>query len=300
LPDLAAVAGHRDAPVVVLIHGIGGNARHWTDPARLDPSNTWLFDLDARPERVRGIASSPPYAPGSVTPWTRALGDAGLTCITWCQTHPDDLLQYATAEAVGLLAALEAQVFAPYEADVAAYGGAVPPLALLCHSRGGLVARVALKQLGETGVPHLRQVVILCTPHHGSSMPKLATTYNDMLSNVIDLGTVGQQLPEPLRAVVARHLDPLLSDLANRVCEALLHSFGTLAQGPGLAELDPQSATLAALAGGEGALPGGATPASVGAIPPSSTITSARRFRRSTCWRRRALSWSSSWRARRG
>jgi len=243
------VAGHRDAPVVVLIHGIGGNARHWTDPARLDPPSTWLFNLAAWPEGVRGIASSPPYAPGSVTPWTRALGDAGLTCITWSQTHPDDILQYATAEAVGLLAALEARVFAPYEADVAAYGGAVPPLVLLCHSRGGLVARAAVKQLGETGVPHLRQVVTLCTPHHGSYMPKLAATYNDTLSNAIDLGTVGQHLPEPLRAVVARRLDPLLSDLANRVCEALLHSFGTLAQGPGFAELDP-------LADGEGALPG--------------------------------------------
>jgi len=37
---------------------------------------------------------------------------------------------------------------------------------------------------------------------------------------------------------------------------ALLHSFGTLAQGPGFDELDPQSATLQGLADGEQPLPG--------------------------------------------
>jgi pimeloyl-ACP methyl ester carboxylesterase len=256
LPDLTVVAGRPDAPLVVLIHGIGGNARHWTDPVGLDPAETWLFDLGARPEGGRGIASSPPYQPGSVTPWTRALGDAGLSCITWSQGRADDLLQYAVTEATGVLAALEARVFAPYAADVAANGGAVPPLVLLCHSRGGLVARAALKQLGEAGVPHLRRVITLSTPHHGSYMPKLAATYSDTLSNAIDFGALGHTLPGPVRAVVERHLDPLLADLANRVRVALLHSFGTLAQGPGFPELDPQSTTLAALADGEGPLPG--------------------------------------------
>jgi len=86
-------------------------------------------------------------------------------------------------------------------------------------------------------------------------MPKLAATYNDTLSNAIDLGPLGHRLPGPVRAVVERRLDPLLTDLANRVRVALLHSFGTLAQGPGFLELDPQSATLTALADGEGPLP---------------------------------------------
>ena len=256
LPDLTATAEQPDAPIVVLIHGIGGNARHWTDPAGLDPNQTWLFDLAARPEGARGLAASPPYQPGSVTPWTRALADAGLTCITWSQARADDLLQFAVAEATGVLAALEAQVFAPYAADVAANGGSVPPLIVLCHSRGGLVARAALKGLGATGVPHLRQVITVCTPHHGSYMPALAATYNDTLSNAIDLSALGHNLPGPVRAVIERRLDPFLSELANRVREALLHSFGTLAQGPGFPELDPQSAALVELAEGESSLPG--------------------------------------------
>jgi len=256
LPDLTATAGRPDAPVVVLIHGIGGDARHWADPLALDPADTWLFDLAARPQGAQGIGSSPPYQPGSVTPWTRVLGDAGLTAITWSQARAGDLLQYAAAEAVAVLGALEEHVFAPLERDAASGGGPVPPLVLLCHSRGGLVARAALKQLGGAGVPHLRRIITLCTPHQGSYMPKLADAYNTTLSTAVDFGTLGQGLPGPLRAAVAHRLDPLLADLANRVREALLHSFGTLAQGPGFDELDPRSTTLQALADGEGPLPG--------------------------------------------
>ena len=59
LPDLTAVAGQVDAPVVVLIHGIGGNAQHWTDPLGLDPASTWLFDLAARPQGAQRAEEDP-------------------------------------------------------------------------------------------------------------------------------------------------------------------------------------------------------------------------------------------------
>jgi pimeloyl-ACP methyl ester carboxylesterase len=256
LPDLTAVAGQADAPIVVLIHGIGGNAQHWADPLGLDPADTWLFDLAARPRGGRGIASSPPYQPGSVTPWTQVLRDAGFSTLTWSLARPDDLLHYSAAEAVAVLRALEERVFAPLEQAAAAAGGPAPPLVLLCHSRGGLVARAALKALGPAGVPHLRQVVTLCTPHHGSYMPKLAAAYNATLSDAVAFDALSDKVPEPLRRLVDERLEPLLEDLANRVREALLHSFGTLAQGPGFDELDPASPALVALADGEAPLPG--------------------------------------------
>jgi len=65
LPDVTAFAGHLDAPVVVLVHGIGGNAQHWSDPVSLNPNDTWLFDLNATPtasvphRRTRRAASHP-------------------------------------------------------------------------------------------------------------------------------------------------------------------------------------------------------------------------------------------------
>ncbi len=40
LPDLTVSAGRFDAPIVVLIHGIGSNAQHWIDPVGLNPNDT--------------------------------------------------------------------------------------------------------------------------------------------------------------------------------------------------------------------------------------------------------------------
>ncbi len=40
LPDLTVSAGRLDAPIVVLVHGIGGNAGHWLNPAALDVNST--------------------------------------------------------------------------------------------------------------------------------------------------------------------------------------------------------------------------------------------------------------------
>lgn len=255
LPDLTVSVGRVDAPIVVLLHGIGGNARHWSDPVSLNPNDTWLFDLSASPADGRGIVSSPPYGAGSVTPWGQFLADNGISHVNWSQGRPDDPLEFAVNEATAVLGALEARVYAPNAQDPAA-GDALPPLILLCHSRGGLVARAALKRLGAGGVPHLRKVITLSTPHHGSYMPRLANDYNTSLSSALDFSALGQGLPGPLRRVVTGRIDPLLTGLANRVREALLHSFGTLAQGPGFDELDPGSATLVSLAEGETPLPG--------------------------------------------
>ncbi len=86
LPDLA----------VELVHGIGGNARHRTDPLSQNPADTWSFALQTRPQGGQGIGSSPPYQAGSVAPWTELLGDAEMAWISWSQGRSDDLLQYAT------------------------------------------------------------------------------------------------------------------------------------------------------------------------------------------------------------
>jgi len=257
LPDLAVSSGRPDAPIVVLIHGIGGNAQHWADPVGLNPNDTWLFNLDADPDHHNtGLGSSPPYQAGSVTAWCDLLRNEQISYVTWSQSQPSDLIQSAMQETVAVLTSIEQHIFPALAQDVAANGGTVPPLILLCHSRGGLVARNALKQLGSAGVPDLRKVITLCTPHHGSYMPRLADEYNRALGTTIDFSSLGHSLPGPIRHLVEHTIDPILADLANRVREAMLHSFGALAQGPGFEELDPQSAMLQTLADGEQPLPG--------------------------------------------
>jgi pimeloyl-ACP methyl ester carboxylesterase len=255
LPDLTAFAGRTDAPIVVLIHGIGGNAQHWLDPVSLDIGSTWLFNLAAHPQHGSGIVSSPPYDPGSTTSWCQLLQGEQISYVTWSLTHPDDLLAFSVTEAVAVLSGLEQQVFGPYEQDVAANGGAVPPLIVLCHSRGGLVTRAALKQVEGAGVPHLRKVITLNTPHHGSYMPRIAADYNAFLSENMDFSAIGHNLPRLIRQVIGE-FDAFLGTIANHVREAMLHSFGTLAQGPGFEELEPDSPMFQTLVQDEQPIPG--------------------------------------------
>ncbi len=254
--DYKMWAGQVGQPIVVMVHGIGGNAMHWADPTSLDPDSTWLFDLKAKPAAAgTGILLSPPYPRESVTTWTKVLHDNKCTVITWSQDRPDDLIQYAVAELVGLLRTLEAVVMTPYAADAAKTKTIVAPLVLLCHSRGGLVTRAALKQLGSAGVPHLRKVITLSTPHRGSYMPALANDYNTRIQSAIDFSALAGRLPALVRPFFEQAIDRYVDTLANGVRTAMLHSFGVLAQGPGFSELVPTSSMMTTLAQGEQPLP---------------------------------------------
>jgi pimeloyl-ACP methyl ester carboxylesterase len=255
--DLTATPGNFGGPIVVLVHGIGGNFRHWADPIGMNPNDTWLFDLNAHPPKeTHGIGTSPPYKISAALSWTQFLSNNGITHINFSQSKPSDLLQYAVTELVAILSSLEKQVFEPYEQDVAANGGSVPPLIILGHSRGGLVTRASLKQLGSAGVPHLRKVITLCTPHQGSYMPRLASDYNNFLHNQMNFNILGNNLPGPIQHFVDNTIEKHLNDLANKVREAMLHSFGSLAQSAGFDELVPGSAMLNNLVVDEQPLPG--------------------------------------------
>ena len=78
LPDLAISSGRPDAPIVAMIHGIGGNAQ---------------------PHGASGVASSPPYQPDSATAWCALLRTQEVSWVTWSQSQPADLLSYAGAPA---------------------------------------------------------------------------------------------------------------------------------------------------------------------------------------------------------
>jgi|GEM_PF-2237732 len=255
--DLTAFAGQPGAPIVVLVHGIGGNFRHWSDPIGMNPNDTWLFDINAHPPKgTNGVGTSPAYSSNAASSWTKILTDNNISYVTFSQAKPGDLIESAVKELVAILSSLEAQVFTPYEQDVAANGGTVPALIIVAHSRGGLVTRHALKQLGSAGLPHLRKVITLCTPHRGSFMPRLSNDYNNFLHNQIDFNILGNNLPGPIQGFVDKVLEKNLNQVANTVREAMLHSFGTMATSPGFSELEPGSPMFQGLEAGEQALPG--------------------------------------------
>ncbi len=106
--DLEIHPGPSSVLLILLVHGIGGNARHWSNPVSLNVNQTWLFDLNSRPaSSFRGLGMWTPYKPESVTSWTNFLGNNGLTYINFSQSKPGDMLQYAVQEMVDLLETLQ-------------------------------------------------------------------------------------------------------------------------------------------------------------------------------------------------
>jgi len=252
LQDFSAMAGQPTAPIVVMVHGIGGNALHWSDPLKVDINQTWLFNVNAQPAYKQGFfLTSPPYQANAVTSWTQFLSANGLSWVNFKQARAQDALQLAVDELKAILDGLEKVVYTGF----AAAGEQGPPLVLLCHSRGGLVGRLALKQLGSAGVPHLRKVITLHTPHHGSYMPKLSNDYNALVSGKINFHTLSN-LPGPLGMLVKNIIGQRINDLENMVATFLKGTFGTQPSGEGFDELIPGSQTLQSLAQNEQPLAG--------------------------------------------
>lgn len=245
LQEFTVTTGQPDMPIVLLVHGIGGNARHWSDPAGVSLNETWLFNTDEKPPHQSGqhLLYSPPYQSNQIRSWTQLLSQNNITVINFSQANSQDTLQLAVDELKVLLDGLAKIVYAAF----ASAGEAnPPPLIILGHSRGGLVTRAALKQLQSVGeVPaQLKKVITLCTPHQGSYMPKLSNDYNFLISNKLDFSQLGRSLPGPLAQLMHNTVDKLLGEVEAKVSEALKHSFGTMPSGVGFDELTPGSQML--------------------------------------------------------
>ena len=178
-------------PVVVLLHGLGGDRNDWMDPFQ---DRNWPYDHEARPkERDMGVHSKPPLAqlPGIpmqafLSPhlrsnsrgadgsddrsWWQALVGAGLPVVTYSQVGelmvPFD--QGPVAEFVRFMARLQQDVLS----DPALNGRQV---VILGHSRGGLIGRAFLGhpdfRSGRVGVfPRVKGLITLSSPHQGSHM----------------------------------------------------------------------------------------------------------------------------------
>lgn len=250
LTELSAIPGSPEMPLVVLVHGIGGCAHHWSNPLGISLEATWLFDTATAPLAVSArpdLLCSPPYKNGVVTDWCSALADAGISTVNFSQAQPCGSLSLATADLVSLLTNLESQVYSQ--------AGDLPPYILLCHSRGGLVARQALKQLERGRVPNLGKVITLCTPHAGSYMPRLSQEYDQLLEGRLDFASLSAP-HGPLSGFVTDFLESHIAALIGSVRQALLHAFGAAPEGEGFDELIPGSPALQQIADGETAIPG--------------------------------------------
>ncbi|NOZ68667.1 MAG: alpha/beta fold hydrolase, partial [Deferribacteres bacterium] len=209
-PDTAIHRGDPRRPVAIFIHGLGVNRDFW-----VNPSDTKVFGGNI-PMRV--FAATPPepctkvqggkrLTPGIVPDrinnlWT-VVTEKGFNALCWSQRRPSGPMDAAVAELQEVAAAAE-RLFPGR------------PIALVGHSRGGLIARKFM----ERKRPAVKALVTIASPHAGSSLSRLGR----YLSPVAPL--LRAVLPEDTRGAVTRILKNIHELLGSGALKELLPDSG--------------------------------------------------------------------------
>ena len=175
--DLDFTPGDPNKPLVLLLHGNGGNKDHMVNPA----VTTYNYDFRGALPADReigwswypgvGIWSVVPDQPKDVVGWRQAVQQAGYRTAAYSQVGPRDLLAPAVQELGDVMTHLRVR-----------YPGT--PVVLLAHSRGGLLARKFLKDNAANAalVGSIAGLITLHSPHHGSTLANVANTLNTVVT----------------------------------------------------------------------------------------------------------------------
>ena len=237
-------------PAILLVHGLHQDSGTWTAPSTVgysydashDPASERIGDT--HPEPGIGIykvgKSNWLYADDRLRwdrehSWFEYLKNLGFTVATWSQpgTSFADALPSADSAFDSLLAMTRARSPA-----------APPPVALIGHSRGGLVIRRLLKdRRSNPAMARVKWVITLHSPHHGSVLGEYP---GRLVAESIDL--VDCCAPSSVTAPFKPQLKNLVTE-AMRPMTKILIDFESR-------ELTPDSPMLRDLANGETAIPG--------------------------------------------
>lgn len=229
---LPAGAAHGLKPVVILLHGLGGDHDDWRDPFQ---ERNWPYDHGSDPEEVDlGVHNKPPIAklPGVETrlflsprlasnqrgaggsddrSWWHALSLAEFPVVTYSQV-PKLMMPLDSgpvAEFKQFMEMLQRDVLGAPEYRARA-------VVLVGHSRGGLISRA---YLGDPDVgreysaggggrfPDVTGLITISSPHQGSHMALLDDKVIGFLSKVQDVvptlpNDVGNKVIESLKAKI--------------------------------------------------------------------------------------------------
>ena len=228
-----AGAAHALKPVVILLHGLGGDHDDWRDPFQ---ERNWPYDHECDPDEVDlGVHSKPPIArlPGIETrlflspqlksnrrgadgsddrSWWHALSQAEFPLVTYSQV-PRLMMPLSAgpvAEFKQVMEMLQRDVLQTPEYRAR-------PVVIVGHSRGGLIGRA---YLGDAEVkadarahpdggrfPDVAGLITISSPHQGSNMALLDDKVIGFLSKVQDVvptlpNDVGNKVIDSLKAKV--------------------------------------------------------------------------------------------------
>ena len=201
--------GKAGRPAVLLFHGLHQGEWNWTVPASHEQMT---YDYNQSPKPVSAKKESPgvgifkigksdqiPAAEVNANNYVALLKQQGFTVATWTQRGPSFERAYQSA----------VEAYNHFRIDTAALNPASPPpIALLAHSRGGLVIRRLLKEQ-EKDMGRVRWVITLHSPHHGSEMARAAS---QIVAEVTDLAAplpLPQETKTQLRDLVVEAARPL-------------------------------------------------------------------------------------------
>lgn len=215
-------------PLVILLHGLGGDRNDWMNPFQ---ERNWPYDHRCDPEeRDEGVHSGPPLVrlPGIETryflsprlesnsrgsdgsddrSWWQTLVKAGFPVVTYSQAP--DLLMPLNKGPVAQLKRFMETLRRDVLSDPALRDR---KLVIVGHSRGGLIARAFLgdpEVKADTGsrFPVVSGLITLSSPHQGSHMALLDDKVIGFLSSIQKVvpqlpNNVGNQVIESLKAKI--------------------------------------------------------------------------------------------------
>ena len=202
-------------PAILLFHGLHQNKSTWTAPSRT--GYAWDYRGSPGEERIGDTHEEARAGPhhvgrsewlyGNDSTWDKRvnwfdyLRKQNFTVATFSQPHETFGAAYPSADTA----------FEKFLEHTAARNpGAPPPVALVAHSRGGLLIRKLLKEKGSRG--RVRWVVTIHTPHKGSEQGRLP---GQLGAEVVDLweSWLPGQMPASIRneakEVIMEGLRPL-------------------------------------------------------------------------------------------
>jgi len=232
-------------PAILLFHGLHQGEWNWTKPSSHDQ---YIYNYRVHPKVRHETKESPGVGVFKIgrsekldskgvdgNNWFDFLLSQGYSVATWTQNGPRFEPAYQSAKkAYGVF----------LKKTAARSPSAPPPIALIAHSRGGLVIRRLLKD-PENDVRRVRWVITLHSPHQGSDMARVPSQIFAEITDVLS--------PVPLPKKVKEELHELAVEMARPLTKFVTEH---TTAGDESRELMPEGPLFRNLENGEKALPG--------------------------------------------